>query len=411
MNAEADTFNETDREGNRSQEVAIGDQALMRALTTAEIDVAITTAKSYPRLLSQFKKELAELVTLDQDVAGECMYALPRREYDKEKRTYVTKNITGPSARFAECALYCWGNSRGGARVINEGREFVTAQGVYHDLQKNTHITYEVQRRITNRDGNRFSSDMIMVTGNAANSIALRNAVLKGIPKPLWHPAYLMAKQVTVGTLETLANFRAKAMVSLQKLGATPDMIFAHFGIKGIDDIGLAELELLRGIFTAIKNSETTVEKAFEPKEEEGAHRGATTRAEAAKEALRKANPDTTAETNKPAEDKKPDPPPKVEEKPQAAQAPAATDQRAPTDERAKGGNVAAASSTKTGYVPSFPTDEITIKALQESKTRRALTRCWDAVLDDYADSGRGTPPESVVKVYEELQKKFTSAV
>jgi hypothetical protein len=41
------------------------------------------------------------------------------------------------------------------------GAEFVTAQGVFHDLERNVAITYEVQRRIVDKEGHRYSADMV----------------------------------------------------------------------------------------------------------------------------------------------------------------------------------------------------------------------------------------------------------
>jgi hypothetical protein len=72
----------------------------------------------------------------------------------------------------------------------------VTAQGVCHDLQSNTFIAYEVRRRITGKGDRKYSDDMIGVTGNAASSIALRNAILKIIPKVFWDGIYQAARQV-----------------------------------------------------------------------------------------------------------------------------------------------------------------------------------------------------------------------
>ncbi|KAG1166891.1 hypothetical protein G6F35_017935 [Rhizopus arrhizus] len=106
------------------------------------------------------------MVTLSQSIAEQCVYALPRDG----------KTIEGPSARFAEVIASAWGNNRAGARVIDDKGEFIIAQGVFHDLERNVAITYEVQRRIVDRQGRRFKPDMIGVTANAACSIALRNA-------------------------------------------------------------------------------------------------------------------------------------------------------------------------------------------------------------------------------------------
>ncbi len=256
------------------------DQALMTAITKAEIDQAIIAAHARKRSVKTFLDECTQLATLNEQIADDCIYALPRREDGQ------TKMIEGPSARLAEIVAHSWGNCRIGARVTDEGREFITAQGIFQDLEKNVHITYEVRRRITTSKGKRYSADMIGVTGNAACSIALRNAVFKGVPKAFWSPIYEAARKVVAGDSKTLANRRSDALAFLQKLGATQDKVFALLGVKGVEDITLEHLAQLRGLASSIKEGEITVEEAFAPpKEEVTAHAGS--RAEAAKGALR----------------------------------------------------------------------------------------------------------------------------
>ncbi len=227
----------------------------LAVLSRAEIDVQIATAKQYPRSVKQFRSECLDMVTLTEKIAGECIYALPR----------AGKNIEGPSARFAEVVASAWGNCRAGSRVISEDNEFVTSQGIFHDLERNVSITYEVKRRITDKHGRRFKADMVGVTANAACSVALRNAILKGVPKAFWSDMYEAARQVVMGDANTLANRRADALEYLQKLGATPEMICAKMEVAGIEDIGLEELVTLKGLATAIKDGDTTVELAFAP--------------------------------------------------------------------------------------------------------------------------------------------------
>ncbi|MEB2603641.1 hypothetical protein SB384_28740 [Burkholderia cenocepacia] len=131
------------------------------------------------------------------------------------------------------------------------------------DLERNVAITYEVQRRIVDKKGNRFKPDMIGVTANAACSIALRNAILKGVPKAFWSDMYEAARRTAIGDNQTLANRRARALGVLQKYGATPEMVFKLLGIQGEEDITLEHLTVLFGITTSLKEGEATVEQAF----------------------------------------------------------------------------------------------------------------------------------------------------
>jgi hypothetical protein len=233
-----------------SMEVEAGTVAL---LTKSEIDQQIATAHKYPRSIKRFRDESLQMVTLSESIADECIYALPRDG----------KTIEGPSARFAEIIASAWGNCRAGARVVNDAGEFVTAQGVFHDLERNVAITYEVQRRIVDRHGKRYKPDMIGVTANAACSIALRNAILKGVPKAFWSDMYEAARQTIMGDIKTLANRRADAMAMFQKFGVSPEQVCAKLGVAGVEDVGLEHLVVLRGLLVAIREGDTTAEETF----------------------------------------------------------------------------------------------------------------------------------------------------
>lgn len=241
-------------------EVMSVESSTISLLNKSEIDQQIATAHKYPRSIKRFRDEALAMVTLNENVAQECMYALPRDG----------KTIEGPSARFAEVIASAWGNSRAGARVVSDQGDFVTAQGVFHDLERNVAITYEVQRRITDKNGRRYKPDMIGVTANAACSIALRNAILKGVPKAFWSDMYDQARATAIGTVQTLANRRARAIAVLQKYGVTPQQIFELLEIEGEEDINVEHLTTLFGITTALKEGETTPEQAFAPADKVG---------------------------------------------------------------------------------------------------------------------------------------------
>lgn len=232
-------------------------ERLSAALVKAEIDQQISTAKAYPRSVQTFLTTLERLVTTNETVADECIYALPRKEGGE------TKMIEGPSARFGELVLMAWKNCRAGARVVDEDDEFVTAQGFYHDLEGNVAISREVRRRITGRNGNRYSADMIAVTGNAACAIAQRNAVFAGIPKALWMAAYERARAVVAGSAETFAHRRAKAIDHLGKAGVPLERILKRLEIAGVEDMTTDHIVTLRGLTAAIRDGEIDVDEAF----------------------------------------------------------------------------------------------------------------------------------------------------
>lgn len=227
--------------------------SLVAVLNKSEIDQQVATAHQFPRSIQKFHDESMAMVTLTEAIAGDCIYSLPRDG----------KVIEGPSVRFAEIVFSAWNNCRAGSRVIEEGAEFVTAQGAFYDLERNVAITAEIKRRITDRAGRRYKPDMIAMTANAACSVALRNAIIKGIPKAFWNDVYEKARQIVKGDVKTLVNRRADAMKVFQGYGIKPERIFESLGVAGVDDITTDHLVILHGVRTAIKEGETTPENAF----------------------------------------------------------------------------------------------------------------------------------------------------
>ena len=66
---------------------------------------------------------------------------------------------------------------------------------------------------------------MIGVTGNAI-SIALRNAILKGVPKACWTDmCEEAARQTVMGDFKTLGNRRAAAVELFLAFGVTKEML------------------------------------------------------------------------------------------------------------------------------------------------------------------------------------------
>jgi len=248
------------------------------ALTAAEragLDVQVTTAKQYPRSITDALRTAEDLATLDEDTAMGCFYLIPR----------AGKKIEGPSARLAEIMAYSWGNLRCDAAVVGDDATHITAVGTTFDLERNVAIRVQVKRRITNAQGKRFNEDMVTVAGNAAISIALRNSVFKVIPAALTQKVYQAARKASVGEAGTLTQKRQNALAWFAKTGIPEAEVFKMLEVKGVDDIGVDELITLRGISTALKDGDTTVESLL-AHGSEGAELG--TRTQEAADALKK---------------------------------------------------------------------------------------------------------------------------
>lgn len=221
----------------------------------AELNQAVTTARAFPRSIATAMRNIRDLATLDDKTAEECVYALPR----------AGKAIRGPSVRLAEIIVSCWGNCHVGARVVHVDRfeKVVVAEGVFHDLETGMRRTHQTQRRIVDKHGRLYNDDMITTTGNAAASIAFREAVLKGVPRAIWRNAYESCERVIAGDVTTLVERRDRAIKAFAAWGVTPERIFAALDIGGLEDIGADELVTLTAWRSGIKNNEQTVEEVF----------------------------------------------------------------------------------------------------------------------------------------------------
>lgn len=248
-----------------TEELEVVQNDAIASIERAQVDVQIATARKYPRTLSKVKERMLSFATLDEETASSCFYTLPARRGGDDKP------IQGPSVRMAEIALASYQHVKAGSRIISDDGKFLTAQAVVHDLENNVAVSIEVRRRVTSKSGSRYSDDMIAVTGNAACSIALRNAVFRVVPRALITPVYEAAKRVAVGDVKSLTTKRAQIIARLKQMGAKDAAILAAVGADKIEDIDLAKLEVLIGLGTAIKDGEITLETAFPgaaPKEE-----------------------------------------------------------------------------------------------------------------------------------------------
>lgn len=234
------------------------EQTALYLQTKAEIDTQIATAKAFPRSEKMFIDKALSMATITEEIAQSCIYALPRGG----------KPIEGPSVRLAEIIVASYGNLRASARIVDNDGRMITSQGVCHDLENNTAVSVDVKRRITGKDGKTFNDDMQVVTGNAANAIAFRNAVFKVVPMAYTQAIFDKVKDVARGTAATLSDRRNKAVAWFNEKGVKNEQICESLGIKRVEDIDLDKLATLNGMRQALKDGESTVKEMFDNKPE-----------------------------------------------------------------------------------------------------------------------------------------------
>ena len=231
---------------------------MLQAINRAEVDIQIATAKQYPRDLHAVLNKIATYATMDKETAEDCFYVLRRK--DAQGRDSI---IEGLSVRMAEIIAGAWGNLRVQTRIIGNDGRMITAQAICHDLETNFAVSKEVKRSIMTKKGFTFSQDMQVVTGNAAASIAFRNAVLTVVPKAVTKRIIDEVKKVALGQAIDVETSRKNCLANFAKAGVTEAMICQYLGIATAAEIDKERLFELRATWNAIKEGTTTVQETF----------------------------------------------------------------------------------------------------------------------------------------------------
>jgi hypothetical protein len=236
----------------------------VEAIERAEVDIAIATAKRYPRDLGLVKREMKEMATKDPKVAASCTYKLPRGG----------KEITGPSIRMAEIVFSCFGNLNAGTRVVAMGDDIVTCQAVCHDLQKNNRLALEIPRNVypskkakTDEEKAAALRDARHLAALAGSKIAFREAIFGIVPRSLVTPVWQEAQEVAAGRGRSFDDARAACFEEFKKIRVSPKQICDYLEIGGIESLTTGHLQLLFAVLTSINDGETTVEAEFGPRE------------------------------------------------------------------------------------------------------------------------------------------------
>lgn len=250
----------------------------MDPVERANVDSQVATAKQYPRDLTRSVNNSIVMATMDYATAQSCGYALPRGG----------KPITGPSVHLAKLLVSNWGNMRAEAKVVQITDKQVISRGTCWDLENNVATAFEVRRSIVGKNGKRFTDDMITVTGNAANSIAYRNAVFSVIPKAITDKVYQAAQHFITGDLsdeEKLVARRKKCIDFFKdEYGINEQEVVMLCGKQTVNQIKADQIALLLGITQSLKDGDTTVDELMKPyRKEENKKAVAAMAADAAK--------------------------------------------------------------------------------------------------------------------------------
>lgn len=229
------------------------------AVERANVDSQVATAKQYPRNVTRSINNSIAMATMDVNTAQSCGYALTRG----------SKPITGPSVHLAKLIVSNWGNIRAETKVVQVTDKQVISRGTCWDLENNVASAFEVRRSIVGKGGQRYSDDMITVTGNAANAIAYRNAVFAVIPKAVTDKVYQAAQHCITGDLsdnDKLIATRKKCIDYFKdEYGITEEEVVMICGKQTVNQIKAEQIALLRGVQQSLVDGDTTVEELMKP--------------------------------------------------------------------------------------------------------------------------------------------------
>ena len=264
------------------EESQVGITARERGVWETMLDLA----RRNPRDIKAATDQAVTLATMDQESAEECFYALNRSG----------KFITGPSIRLAEILQYTFGRFVTESRVVSIGAKMLTAEGSCMDLERMVRVKQEVSRRITDKAGRRYNDDMITMTANAAQSIAIRNAILRMVPGSIVKKVLREARKVATGDAKTLGERRSLALESFAKMGVTSDRICETLERASTEEITADDVITLRSLWKQITEEGKPIDEAFpEPKlrpDPEGAKAAATATEQAIRNRAPKTSPD-----------------------------------------------------------------------------------------------------------------------
>lgn len=232
------------------------------SVSKIELDMQISTAKMYPRNISQSIAKAIQLATRNQEIAESCIYKLP----PKRDENGVEKEIKGHSIRLAEIMAQCWGNLHAASRVVRNDNKVIVAEAVAWDLESNLKVSSEVAMSIMTKNGKTYGTSMQTVISNAACAKAIRNAIFKVIPKSLVDEVESETKKAAIGDTKNLQNIQQKVNFLLDRFqtgyGISVEKILGFFN-KTKDTLDANDIETMMGIGTALKQGDISKEEAF----------------------------------------------------------------------------------------------------------------------------------------------------
>ncbi|MBI9081612.1 MAG: hypothetical protein JEY79_17970 [Pseudodesulfovibrio sp.] len=257
------------------------------------VDPAAIAARESARAIIESAYQMALIKPRDEDEARDRILTACKRpgfaavvEYSKP---IGGKPVTGPSIRYVELALREWGNIKVDSPVIYEDDNIRRVRVTVLDLQTNAQFNKDIQvkktverRKIKGREDDlisqrtnsygdtvfilRATNEEVDVKASSAISKAIRTEGNRVLPQDITAEAMAAARE-TLRASDKADPDAAKRRIldAFSPLGVKPRHIKEYLG-HDIETMSPAELQELRGVYSAISEGSTTWAECMDAK-------------------------------------------------------------------------------------------------------------------------------------------------
>jgi len=229
---------------------------MMQSKTAYHTAVTVQRPRDLDKVVAAVKREAA--------LAGEAFYwSWPVKDKGK------TVILSGPSIGLAMCVAREFTNVAVPVDYTETAtHDIFTAHFV--DLEKGFTVSrIWKQSKGANKDLSKWGERAVNMTFQAAQSRAIRNAVLAGVPKWLVDQAKVIAMDSVIKgiTPEKIAEARATIIKTMKELGIDEARLVAFVGVP-VTQWAPEEIVNLKGIRTQIRDGQITADEVFPQVEE-----------------------------------------------------------------------------------------------------------------------------------------------
>lgn len=227
------------------------------ALVRAQNDQMTSIAEIKPRDQRAVLAACLEELDIYPRLAQKAFYSIPY----KDNRTGKIVKVEGPSIDAATSLASAWGNCAVQGRYDALTDDDATLVGVFLDVERNVRV--ELPVRVSRwavasktKKTYRLNDDKWIQKIGAGLSKAVRNAILKGLPKGLVEEFTVKAKELAGKPKRGQKKVhRKKAIVEAFEQWNIPETVLCFYaGCESMDKLDKEGLATLRGLWNAIND-------------------------------------------------------------------------------------------------------------------------------------------------------------